>query len=178
MKAAPKPIELTRSDRTELMQFQRYLSERLRQLRTHLPEPPSLEKSSELAFLEEQVVEDAMPRKKRQLRDPLKDVPIEQIVYTNLPLLNRFVSESGAILPRKLTGVPLYKQLRLAKAIKRAQNMALMPKIWKDPRYRQASYASVFAPDARKWSTDEVSPQSSSDALHVLADNCSPLQLL
>jgi len=55
------------------------------------------------------VVEDHMPKKRRVLRDPLKDVPLDQITLTNLPLLCRFVSDGGAILPRKLTGVHVRK---------------------------------------------------------------------
>ena len=94
---------------------------------------------------EEQVVEQNMPRKKRMLRDPLKDVSDEELVYTNLPLLNRFVSESGAILPRKLTGVSERKQKLLTRAIKRARVMALMPYVWKDPKYRHASYADAYS---------------------------------
>lgn len=48
------------------------------------------------------------------------------------------VSDNGTILPRKLTGVQLKKQKRIARAIKRAQQLALMPKIWKLPQYRRA----------------------------------------
>lgn len=48
------------------------------------------------------------------------------------------VSDNGTILPRKLTGVQLKKQKRIARAIKRAQQLALMPKIWKLPQYRHA----------------------------------------
>jgi len=132
-----------------MVQFQNYARERLRQIAEHMPQHSSTQKRVELNFLEEQVVEDVMPRKQRRLRDPLKDVPVEDIVHTNLALLNRFVSESGGILPRKLTGVAAHKQQRLAKAIKRAQNMALMPIVWKDLKYRHASFAYDFAPDRK-----------------------------
>ena len=54
----------------------------------------------------------------------------------NYPLAQ--VSDNGTILPRKLTGVQLKKQKRIARAIKRAQQLALMPKIWKLPQYRHA----------------------------------------
>ena len=79
-----------------------------------------------------------MDRTRRKLRDPLAKTPIAEITHTNLPLLNRFVSDNGSILPRKLTGVQMKKQKRIARAIKRAQNLALMPKIWKLPQYRRA----------------------------------------
>ena len=72
-------------------------------------------------------------------------MPLEEIVHTNLPLLNRFVAESGAILPRKLTGVSARKQKKLTLAIKRAQVLALMPKTWKLPQYMHASYADEYS---------------------------------
>ena len=72
---------------------------------------------------------------------PKRTFHIAYLRHTNLPLLNRFVSDTGAILSRKLTGVSKKKQKLLTKAIKRAQVLALMPKVWKDPRYRHASYA-------------------------------------
>ena len=39
-----------------------------------------------------------MSPKRRELRDPLKDVKLEDITHTNLPLICRFVSEGGSIL--------------------------------------------------------------------------------
>jgi len=60
------------------------------------------------------------------------------------------VSDNGTILPRKLTGVQLKKQKRIARAIKRAQQLALMPKIWKLPQYRHANYADDFSRPERE----------------------------
>ena len=90
-----------------------------------LPRRLGTREAAELAFLEDEVIQDHMNLRRRRVRDPLKDVGVRDIRHTNLPLLSRFVSEAGAILPRKLTGVSPKKQKRLAKAIKRAHHLAL-----------------------------------------------------
>merc|ERR1719436_2246448 len=87
--------------RTEMLQFQAYVRQRLTEIEQRMPKKPSRREAAELAFLEQQVIEDHLP-KVRKLRDPLRDVPLSHITHTNLPLLCRFVSEGGAILPRKL----------------------------------------------------------------------------
>lgn len=63
-------------------------------------------------------------RKKRTC--PLSHVDIKDINYKNLKLLNKFISERGKILPVRITGVCAKKQKALAKAIKRARNLALL----------------------------------------------------
>ena len=78
-------------------------------------------------------------------RDPLREVPATDIQHTNLSLLSRFVSDAGAILPRKLTGVKRKKQRLLTKALKRAHILALLPRTWKHPRYRHVSYADQYS---------------------------------
>ena len=90
-----------------------------------------------------------MPRRRRVLRDPLRGVPKRDINMFNLPLLNRFVSEAGSILGRKLTGTRESRQRAITRAIKRAQRMALMPKIWKAPEYKHVSYADEYSRSER-----------------------------
>ncbi len=63
---------------------------------------------------------------------PLKDVALEEINYKNLKLLNKFISERGKILPSRITGVCAKKQRKLAQAIKRARNLALLSFIAKN----------------------------------------------
>lgn len=132
-----------------MLQFQVYVQQRLAEMQTRMPARLSTRERAELAFLEDQVVQDQMPRAKRQLRNPLRDVPEADITHTNIPLLSRFVSDAGSILPRKLTGVDRNKQRRLAKAIKRAQQLALMPRTWKLPSYRHANYADQYSKPER-----------------------------
>ena len=53
-----------------------------------------------------------------------KDAPI--IDYKNIKLLKRYLSESGRILPSRVTSVSLKKQKVLSRAIKRARLLALI----------------------------------------------------
>ncbi|GHP13982.1 30S ribosomal protein S18 [Lentilactobacillus fungorum] len=52
---------------------------------------------------------------------------IEYIDYKDINLLERFVSERGKILPRRVTGTSAKNQRKLTIAIKRARIMGLMP---------------------------------------------------
>ena len=53
-----------------------------------------------------------------------KDAPV--IDYKNIKLLKRYLSESGRILPSRVTSVSLKKQKVLSRAIKRARGLALI----------------------------------------------------
>ena len=53
-----------------------------------------------------------------------KDAPT--IDYKNIKLLKKYISESGRILPSKVTSVSQKKQKELARAIKRARLLALL----------------------------------------------------
>ncbi len=53
--------------------------------------------------------------------------PEKAIDYKDVILLSRFLSERGRILSRRLTGLSAYNQRKVAKAIKRAQNLGLLP---------------------------------------------------
>lgn len=50
-----------------------------------------------------------------------------EIDYKNVALLNRFISESGKMIPTRLTSVSRKKQRALSQAIKRARFLALLP---------------------------------------------------
>ncbi|RJQ31779.1 MAG: 30S ribosomal protein S18 [Actinobacteria bacterium] len=52
---------------------------------------------------------------------------IEDIDYKDIDLLKRFVSEKGKIRARRTTGTCAQHQHKLAMAIKRARQMALIP---------------------------------------------------
>ena len=49
------------------------------------------------------------------------------IDYKDVKLLQRFVSERGKIVPSRITAVSAKKQRELARAIKRARFLALLP---------------------------------------------------
>jgi len=69
-------------------------------------------------------------RKKKSC--PLRDIPLAEINYKNLRLLNKFLSERGKILPSRITNVEVKKQRALANAIKKARHLALISPIKKD----------------------------------------------
>jgi small subunit ribosomal protein S18 len=50
-----------------------------------------------------------------------------KIDYKDVKLMQRFVSERGKIMPSRITAVSAKKQRELARAIKRARNLALLP---------------------------------------------------
>ena len=53
-----------------------------------------------------------------------KDAPL--IDYRNIKLLKRYMSESGRILPSRITSVSEKKQKKLAREIKKARLLALL----------------------------------------------------
>lgn len=60
----------------------------------------------------------------RKKTDPLKSVNID---YKDVKLLRKFISERGKIVPRRISGTSAKSQRQLAKAIKRARYIALLP---------------------------------------------------
>lgn len=52
---------------------------------------------------------------------------IKYIDYKNVKLLQKFVSEQGRIIPKRITGTSSKYQRQLAIAVKRARHMALLP---------------------------------------------------
>lgn len=57
---------------------------------------------------------------------------IEYVDYKNTELLERFISERGKILPRRVTGTSAKNQRKVTTAIKRARIMALLPFVTED----------------------------------------------
>ena len=53
-----------------------------------------------------------------------KNAPV--IDYKNIKLLRKYLSESGRILPSRITSISLKKQRELSKAVKRARSLALI----------------------------------------------------
>ena len=53
-----------------------------------------------------------------------KDAPV--VDYKNIRLLKKYTSESGRILPSRVTSVSLKKQKEVSKSIKRARLLALI----------------------------------------------------
>ena len=51
----------------------------------------------------------------------------QKIDYKDIDLLKLFITEQGKILPKRVTGVTVQQQRQIAKAIKRARALALLP---------------------------------------------------
>lgn len=58
---------------------------------------------------------------------PITEMGIDHIDYKNIKLLLQFVSRYGKVVPKYYSGVTLQNQKKLATAIKRARQMALIP---------------------------------------------------
>ena len=57
---------------------------------------------------------------------PLSGKNAPDIDYKNIKVLKKYISESGRILPSRVTSVSFKKQRELAKSIKRARLLALI----------------------------------------------------
>ena len=57
---------------------------------------------------------------------PLSGKNAPKVDYKNIKLLKKYISESGRILPSRVTSVSLNKQKELSRSIKRARLLALL----------------------------------------------------
>jgi small subunit ribosomal protein S18 len=64
---------------------------------------------------------------RRRKTSPFASEDSPKIDYKDVKLLQRFVSERGKIVPRRITAVTAKEQRQLAQAIKRARELALLP---------------------------------------------------
>src|SRR5450759_1489551 len=78
--------------------------------------------SSEIRYLTPPSVE---IKKKKYCR--FKKNKITFIDYKDGEFLKKFLNEQGKILPRRITGTSLKYQRKVAKAVKRARHIALLP---------------------------------------------------
>ncbi len=69
---------------------------------------------------------------RRKKTCPFKGVNAPTIDWKDIKLLSRFISERGKIIPSRITAVSQKKQRELAKAIKRARYMGLLPYVQHD----------------------------------------------
>jgi len=80
------------------------------------------ENTSEIRYLNPPTAE---VKKKKYCR--FKKTGIRYIDYKDPQFLLKFVNEQGKILPRRLTGTSIKYQRKVARAIKRARHIAIMP---------------------------------------------------
>ena len=55
------------------------------------------------------------------------NIDLDEIDYKDLDLLKNFVTETGKIVPSRITGTNAQFQRRLAKEVKRARYLGLLP---------------------------------------------------
>lgn len=58
---------------------------------------------------------------------PVKAIKVGVIDYKDIATLRKFVSERGKIRARRITGVSVQEQRLIARAVKNAREMALLP---------------------------------------------------
>ncbi|MFA7431225.1 MAG: 30S ribosomal protein S18 [Rhodospirillaceae bacterium] len=76
----------------------------------------------------------AAPRRpffRRRKTCPFSGESAPKIDYKDIKLLQRYISERGKIVPSRITAVSAKKQRELAKAIKRARFLSLIPYVVK-----------------------------------------------
>ncbi len=79
-------------------------------------------KQNEIKFLTASRIEN---RQKKYCR--FKKMGIRYIDYKDGEFLKKFLNEQGKMLPRRITGNSLKYQRKVAQAIKKARQMALLP---------------------------------------------------
>ncbi len=65
--------------------------------------------------------------RRQKKTDPFAETRIRFVDYKDDRLLSRFITETGKVLPGRLTGATARHQRQLAKAIKKARFLALLP---------------------------------------------------
>lgn len=79
-------------------------------------------KQNDIKFLTSTRVE---KRQKKYCR--FKKMGIKYVDYKDAEFLKKFVNEQGKMLPRRITGNSLKFQRKVAQAVKKARQMALLP---------------------------------------------------
>jgi small subunit ribosomal protein S18 len=66
-------------------------------------------------------------RKPKKKQNPLKAAKVDRVDYKDVNVLRKFISDRGKIRARRVTGVTVQQQREIAKAVKNAREMALLP---------------------------------------------------
>jgi len=64
---------------------------------------------------------------RRKKRNPFLPREVRYVDYKNIELISKFINSHGKILAARVTGLSAAQQRNMAKAIKRARMMALIP---------------------------------------------------
>ena len=55
------------------------------------------------------------------------DIPVDKLIYSNPELLQRFLSETGKLIPRRVTGLPAWLHRKVTREVTRARSVNLLP---------------------------------------------------
>ncbi len=66
-------------------------------------------------------------RKPKKKLAPVKSTKVGKIDYKDTATLRKFISDRGKIRARRVTGVTVQEQRKIARAVKNAREMALLP---------------------------------------------------
>jgi small subunit ribosomal protein S18 len=55
------------------------------------------------------------------------DIPVDKLIYSNPELLQRFLTETGKLIPRRVTGLPAWLHRKVTREVKRARAINLLP---------------------------------------------------
>ena len=69
----------------------------------------------------------AFRKANKQMTRKRLDLTLDRIVYTSPEVLAKFTTESGKILPRRVTGVSAKMHRKITREIKRARAVNLLP---------------------------------------------------
>ena len=69
----------------------------------------------------------AAMRKYKKRPNTLNAEKVDYIDYKDVALLRKFISDRGKIRARRVTGVSVQEQRKIAKAVKNAREIALLP---------------------------------------------------
>ena len=81
--------------------------------------------STTTSYPKRQAPDMGFPKKRKSC--PFTAAGVRYIDYKDIGTLSKFITERGKIIPRRITGVSFFHQKLLARAIKRARHMALLP---------------------------------------------------
>ena len=87
---------------------------------------PALKKNSRRKGNPRHLTPQALERQKKKYCR-FKKSGIKYVDYKDPEFLKKFLNEQGRILPRRITGTSLKFQRRVARAVKRARHIALLP---------------------------------------------------
>ena len=69
----------------------------------------------------------AFRKANRRMTRRRMDIPVDKLTYKNPELLSKFTSETGKLIPRKITGVSAWVHRKIVREVKRARAVNLLP---------------------------------------------------